>query len=141
MAETIEGRVAKILSETHLIISCGSTVGVKEGMVFVVLAEGEDVEDPETGESLGQWEIPKGHVRAVHVQEKLTTCTAHVVDEKAAKSTDLSTRTLSADMIAVSMRRDSSRESPKLRVNLGDVSGLPLIGPIAIGDKVRCVSA
>ena len=140
MAETIEGRVAKILSETHLIISCGSTAGVKEGMVFIVLAEGEDVKDPETGESLGQWEIPKGRVRAVHVQERLATCMACVVDEKAAKSSDPSTHTLSADMIAVSMRRESSRETPKLRVNPADVSGVPHIGPIAVGDKARSVS-
>lgn len=141
MAEKIEGRVAKILNETHLIINCGSADGVQEGMAFVVLAEGEEVHDPETGQSLGRWEIPKGRVRAAHVQEKLATCVAHAEETRNEQSADPSTRTLSADMIRVSMRDGRSGDSAKLRVNPADVSGVPDVGPISVGDKVRSVSA
>jgi len=40
---------------------------------FVVYAEGEELTDPDTGESLGTLEIVRGRAYAKHVQKRLTT--------------------------------------------------------------------
>ena len=131
MSALIEGRVAQILSESQIVITPGAAAGARVGMVFVVLAEGEPVKDPQTGETLGRLEIPKGYIRAMHVQEKMTTCAAF--EPEPAASADASTRVLSAAMIAVSMRVTGAR----LNVNRGQVAGKPAVGPISVGDLVR----
>jgi hypothetical protein len=74
VSELLEGKVAQILSDKYIVIAIGALAGAKVGMTFVVLAQGEEVKDPATGAVLGRWELPKGYLRATHVQEKLTTC-------------------------------------------------------------------
>lgn len=66
-------RVAKIQNETTVVINRGADDGVKPGTRFLIYAVGEEVLDPETGESLGRLEIVKGTGRATHVQPKLAT--------------------------------------------------------------------
>ena len=135
MSELIEGKVAQILSENYVILNIGSNAGVEVGMAFVVLAQGEEVKDPETGEALGRWEVPKGYIRATHVQERLCTCEGFVPGEEDESGTDPSTNVLSAAMIAAHMRPESDRV--RMRVNRSDVSGMPVIRPISVGDTVR----
>jgi hypothetical protein len=138
--QIIEGRIAAILSEALLVINIGADAGVREGMIFTVLAEGNEVKDPDTGATLGKWEMPKGHVRATHVQPKMATCEAF--DPTAAKPSgdDMTTRTLSASMITASMRRSLTEGAGgKLNVRRGDIQGMPEIGPIQVGDRVRAI--
>ncbi len=65
-------KVAKVLNSTSVILAAGSNDGIKEGMEFVIYDLSETICDPETGEDLGQLELVKGRVYAVHVQDKLT---------------------------------------------------------------------
>ncbi len=136
--QPIEGRVAAILNEYNLIINVGAAHGVKEAMRFVIFATGADVKDPESGQPLGKWEFPKGIVRAKHVQEKMTICVSESPDA-GTRPVDAMSRVLSADMISVSMRETLLREGTgdRLNVNPSQVEGLPEIGPISVGDKVR----
>jgi hypothetical protein len=138
MSQPIEGRVAAILDEYHLIINVGSAHGVKEGMRFVIYAQGADVKDPDTGQPLGKWEFPKGTVKAKHVQEKMTVCASEAA-APGEKPAETSTRVLSADMISVSMREQilQQTQAQKLDVNRAQMEGLPEIGPITVGDRVR----
>jgi len=138
MAQPIEGRVAAILDEYHLIINVGSAQGVTEGMRFVIFAQGAEVKDPGTGQPMGRWEFPKGTVKARHVQEKMTVCVSEPPEGGPRPAQDM-TRVLSADMISVSMREQLQRESQaqKLNVNRSQMEGLPEIGPISVGDRVR----
>ncbi len=138
MEKLIEGKVARILSENVIILNVGANAGVKPGAAFVVFARGEEVIDPETGEALGCWEVPKGHLRATHVQERMTTCESFLPGAKPAEQADKGTNVLSAALIAHSMRPETWRKSRvPLSVNRSDVSGMPSIGPISIGDPVR----
>lgn len=133
----IDGKIAQIISESHLVINVGSAAGVRPGMLFAILTEGAEVSDPETGQSLGKWEMPKGHIRALHVQENMSVCEAVSAEQESAKDeSDPSTRTLSASMVAVSMseRRDTA---PKLNVVRADIKGMPEVGPVRVGEKVR----
>ena len=137
MSDPIEGKVAAILSESLVVISVGAEAGVREGMIFAVLAQGAEVKDPDSGEVLGRWEVPKGHIRATHVQLKISTCEAFEPTAREEPG-DRSTQTLSASMIAVSMRRHLAEgTAAKLNVRRGDVEGMPEIGPVQVGDRVR----
>lgn len=140
MAETIEGKVAKIIDEKTMVINVGGAAGVKPGMLFVIFADMDEVKDPDTGEVLGSWEAIKGHVQAAHVQERLSVCAPAVPKAAGAEKTEGGSRVLSAEMIAASFTSAGGAGSPKLNVRTADVSGLPEIGPIAVGDKVRSIS-
>jgi len=134
MSEAIEGKVAKILDGSNLIINVGSSHGVQPGLRLIVFAPGDEVVDPDTGESLGTWEAVKGEIVANHVQERISICGAAPPPEKE-DQVDPSTRTLSAAMIADHMRTDSAQS--RLNVNKGQIDGMPKVGPISVGDPVR----
>ncbi len=137
MAQLIEGKVAQILSENCIIINVGAQAGVKVGMAFAVLARGEEVKDPESGEALGRWEVPKGHIRVTHVQERLATCEGFMPGHTT-QAEDPSTQVLSAAMITHSMRPETWRggAGARLNVNRAELSGMPAFGPISVGDPV-----
>lgn len=138
MSKLIEGRIAQIVSENYVVINAGVSAGVKVGMAFVVLAQGEDVKDPDTGEALGRWEMPKGYIRATHVQERLATCEGFAPGRDTTPE-DPSTDVLSAALITHSMRPASWREGRDTRLNVkrSEILGMPKIGPITVGDVVR----
>ena len=141
MAHTVEGKVAKILSDTHLIVNLGAMHGIRVGTVFTILAEGDEVTDPDSGEVLGNWEVPKGRVIATHVQDRLTTCESYNEVVREGEHEDPSTHVLSADMTRIAMRPETvSGKPPALNVNRGDIAGMPRIAPISVGDKVRTTS-
>jgi len=137
MAALIEGKVARILSDNIVIINVGTAAGVKPGMPFVVLAQGEEVADPETGKPLGRWETPKGHLRVTHAQERMATCEGFD-PTRPVETGDPRSNVLSAAMIAHSMRPETWRAAvTNLNVNRSEVAGMPTIGPISVGDVVR----
>lgn len=138
MPHTVEGKIAKILDDRHVVINLGAMQGVKMGTVFSIIAQGDEVKDPDTGEVLGQWEIPKGFVIATHVQDRLATCESYQMREAEEEDEDPTTRVLSADMTNLAMRAHAmAGRQTKLTVNPRDISGMPRIGPIGVGDKVR----
>lgn len=131
----IVGKVAKILDEVRLVINRGSRDGVRPGMRFVAYAEVEDVADPETGESLGKWELVKGRLLAAHVQERMTVCAPE--PESATAAEGQGDRVLSWEMVAVSMMDRKRAGSAGLKVDASQMSGLPEAGPVRVGDPVR----
>ncbi len=143
MENKIEGKVARILDEYSIVINVGRNNGVVNGMVFVVYVQGDDeIKDPDSGESLGKLENVKDYVYVSHVQDKFSTC---VAGEKGAFSGEVQStgaQTLSGAMMAESMkaRPGSDRVSnEKLNVNTSQITGVPQLGPISVGDGVRAV--
>lgn len=140
MAAPVEGKVAKILDDQTLILNVGSAAGVTQGMVFSVFAPVEEVKDPDTGRSLGAWEAVKGYVQAAHPQEQLTVCRVYVARPRVeARPEDRGTHVLSAEMVEVSMLRGGSQPRARLNVDRAQLSGLPEVGPIKVGDRARSV--
>lgn len=131
MSDVIKGKIAKIVDEYSVILNIGSNHGVLPKMIFDIYDLGDEIKDPDTGESLGKWEIVKGRVMVKHVQEKLSFATV-LPREKKKKGT-----TLSAQMAAVSMQRKHKEDS--LRVKTNQISGMPKIKPISVGDHVKQV--
>ena len=74
----VEGKVAKILGNSEIVINRGRDGGVRAGMMFEVFApEGEEVWDPDTGETLGTVEDIKAHAEVIDVKERLAVARLH----------------------------------------------------------------
>ncbi len=78
----VQSRLAKVVHVTdpdrgyapiEVVINRGSADGVNVGDRFLVFGVGPMINDPDTGEHLGQLELVRGRGEAVHVQEHLTT--------------------------------------------------------------------
>ena len=69
----ILGKVIRKLSPTELVVNIGRSHGVSESSTFIVFALGDEIKDPDTGESLGPLEIVRGRAEAKHVQDKMST--------------------------------------------------------------------
>lgn len=68
----LEGKVAKILGRNEVVINKGRADGVKTGMMFEIFApEGEEVWDPDTGETLGTVEDIKAKAEITEVKDRL----------------------------------------------------------------------
>ena len=104
---SLQGRVAKILNARELVINIGQNQGVKEGMIFAVLAEAPlIIKDPETGEQLGELDREKVRVRATEVNPKITVCKTYRqlrttgfrgIQEMLTETVQMKTETLKAD--------------------------------------------
>jgi len=71
----LEGKVAGIINERELAINIGTVHGVKEGMMFKVLAEKPtEIYDPETQVLLGVIDREKVRVKVNEVHEKFSVC-------------------------------------------------------------------
>jgi hypothetical protein len=68
----ISGKIARILSDSEIVLNIGSQDGVEVGMEFVIYSEDDHIIDPVTGEDLGALETVKGRVKVTHVMEKLS---------------------------------------------------------------------
>lgn len=141
--EKIEGKVAKILDEYSIVINVGRDNDVVNGMVFVVFVQSDDeVKDPDSGEALGKLEHVKDYIFVSHVQDKFSTCVAGEKEASAGEHESQGAQTLSGAMMAESMtvRPGGGRiSSEKLNINTSQVTGVPQLDPISVGDMVRAV--
>ena len=135
MSTQIEGKVAAIIDDTTLVLNIGDEQGVEEGMAFAIFAAHGEIKDPDSGESLGSWEMVKARVVATHVQPRLCTVRAPIVGEAPVVG---DTRTLSAMMVehSVSLPKGAG-EWQRLEVRGADISGRPQSQLIAVGDGAR----
>jgi len=138
MSKVIEGKVAAIIDDTSLVLNVGYQQGVKEGMVFVIFAKHANITDPDTGESLGEWEMVKARVAVVHVQERMCTVRAPSLREERPQD---GTRPLSTMMVEHSLGYYGGQGEAwqRLQVRTADISGRPKTQPIAVGDGARSV--
>ena len=68
----VECKVAKILGKGEVVLNRGREHGVRQGMLFEIFApEGEEVWDPDTGETLGTVEDVKAKAEVTEVKERL----------------------------------------------------------------------
>lgn len=82
------GRVASVdrLGES-VIINRGENHSIRLGDTFHIVRLGEEIRDPDTGETLGTREILVGRVQVIHVQENISTAIA--LDEEKVPSRPL----------------------------------------------------
>ena len=68
--EMIEGQITKVPNPYTVVINRGDIHGVEEDMRFIIYRIGDDIIDPETGDSLGELEYVKAKVKITYVAEK-----------------------------------------------------------------------
>ena len=65
--------VAAVIDDYTLVINRGSKDAVKVGDRFLVYAIGQEIQDPESHESLGRLELVRGIGRVTNVQQSMAT--------------------------------------------------------------------
>lgn len=63
------------------VINKGAEQGVKPGDTYLIYSLGPEINDPETGASLGRLEIVRGRAIVRHVQEKMSTLESDEFEE------------------------------------------------------------
>jgi hypothetical protein len=66
-------KVAAVLDDRHVVINKGAKDGVSIGQEYIIYAYGDEIQDPDTGNSLGRLEIIRGFGKVSRVQEHLAT--------------------------------------------------------------------
>ncbi len=133
MTEFLHGHIVRILDDQRLVINLGMEQGVSVGDHFFIYEEGDEISDPQTGESLGRLELLKAEVEAVHVQEKITLVSPLKKDQPQ-KQTVLSA-TLAQVYQSDTVGADKQRGHLNVRQN--QITGLYQASPITVGDAVR----
>ncbi len=134
--EFLRGKVALILDEQRLVINIGMERGVSVGDRFVIFEDGQEIDDPNSQQSLGRLELVKAQVEAVHVQEKMSL----VMPTK--KETSTQTTVLSATLAKTASTGTTDIHRDRLNVQVDQIAGLPQINSaIAVGDSVRSIAA
>ena len=87
MTETPQGsneiaRVAKVLDEHRLVLNRGTEHGVELGTRYLIYEAGEEIDDPDSGDSLGALEIVKGEAVVDHVQARMSLVTLERGDQR-----------------------------------------------------------
>ena len=67
-------KIAKIIDEYKVVVNAGSNDFIKENDTLEVYEPGQEVTDPDTGESLGTLDFVKGKLRVVDVFPKMCVC-------------------------------------------------------------------
>ena len=135
MPETISAKVAAVADETTLVLNVGLEQGVSEGMVFAIVAEQQEIADPDSGESLGNWEVVKARVVVEHVQERMCTVRSQLRQEIDTSGT------LSTMMVRHSFGAYGSAAGDRasMQVRATGLAGRPKVRPIEVGDRARLV--
>ena len=135
-SSSVVGKVAAVVDGTTLVLNVGGEQGVTEGMVFAIAAQYQEISDPDTDESLGNWEVEKARVVVSHVQERMCTVRSPLTPAVAPIGT------LSTMMVRHSFGLYGARERDRQRLEVGgsSVTGRPRTQPIEVGDTIRSVS-
>ncbi|WP_140420542.1 hypothetical protein [Novosphingobium sp. B 225] len=73
-------RVAAIIDDFHIVLNVGRDDGIQSVQKFLIYGLGQEITDPETGESLGILEIIRGRGKVVHLQDRF--CTIKSIDTR-----------------------------------------------------------
>lgn len=118
-------RVVKIISDRQIVLNVGSENAVQVGDIFHIIDKnGEPIIDPETGEYLGNLDLPKATIIVEYVYPKMCICGNNEIIEE-------------QNPFANPFELENHVYRPPLKVNLDEVSGgfdINLLSPIQIGD-------
>lgn len=116
-------RVVKIISDYEIVVNAGSIHGIKKDDELEIFIPGEEITDPETGETLGTLDTIKANIIVKNVYEKMCVC---VNSETITRS------------IFDPLQNLSRTERKKLNVDSTEISGgLNPDRKIRVGDLVR----
>lgn len=129
----LRGHVIRILDDQRLLINLGAEQGIFIGDRLCIYDLGEEIVDPQTQENLGNMEIVKGVVEAVHVQEKMTLIMPLLLDRPQQSTV------LSAALAQINPSGMGDPDRHRLYVRQDQIGGRQPTTPITVGTPVRTV--
>jgi len=117
--------VVKVIDDFTVVINKGATNGITKESRFLIIEVGDEIIDPETGNSLGLLEITKGWCLPTHIQENI--CTIQSNEYKQSESSTEITKTRSTFIGLTGPVTEVSKPGRRYK--------LKLKGP-NIGDKI-----
>lgn len=146
----IRGRIIRIVDPREVVINLGSTDGIDQDSIFLILGEEEIIIDPETETELGRVSVVKGRVKAKTVDDHYTITstrwkvnTIDVVGPLAEALGEAAEAIASTKYPALLSELSKSRETPvdtgDLDVNEQDLQPWKALKetPVAVGDEVE----
>ena len=70
--------IVKKIDNYQIVINKGTKDDINNNMRFLVYEEGEEITDPNSKESLGKLEIPKGFFKVQHIQDRISTLISEI---------------------------------------------------------------
>jgi hypothetical protein len=139
----VEGKVAKILGNNEIVINRGRSQGVRQGMHFEIFApDGEEVWDPDTGETLGTVEDVKAKAEVTEVKERLAVARLQSTQDTPFGAVNIgemqeNLQRMFGQMFGedVQVRGSTSGDDPDLESMLG--GPLQDLSQVQVGDAVR----
>jgi hypothetical protein len=80
-----QSKVAKVVNTYSVVLNVGQNEGVDIGDDYILYRVGEDILDPDTGESLGAYEQIVGRGTITHVQDLMSTLVSSEIKESGRK--------------------------------------------------------
>lgn len=74
-------KIAHVKNDYEFVINKGADDGISVDDMLIIYRLGDEIKDPETGESLGTLEDIIGRVIVTHVQERMATVKSHEFDK------------------------------------------------------------
>lgn len=122
-------KIAKIVNDYTFIINGGSTDGVEEADEFnIVQKEDFEVLDPDTGESLGSYELIKGKIYATNIYPKFSICETRTYQQ---------TVNTNAFQNIIGNSTKTITSNIRLDVDEDQITGGLTPDPIKVGDTVE----
>lgn len=116
-------KVIKIVSDSEIVVNAGTEKGIHKGAELQVFIPGEEVIDPETGDSLGALDFIKAYLYVKHAFPKMCVCE--------------NSETITSNPFAL-MESYTTHQTKRLNVDSTEISGgLSGSRKIKIGDLVR----
>lgn len=140
MADNYLGTIIRINADnTEFVINKGNEHGVRKGYKFLIIEIGESIEDPETGENLGELEIIKGEAMTLHIQDKMSTLISneYIIKPGVEEVIYRNAQPRSNMGLGVSWARDNA---PASKIVTEPVKVLKPLLKVKIGDKVKLIS-
>ena len=137
MASEAVGRIVKIFHDSLMLANIGLDHGVRFDDELALFEWGEEIVEPETGESLGRLEVVKARLRAAHVQPTMTLLVPQAT-EGSGYASSTKPQVLSA-VLAQTYTGGAAPARTGLTVRRDQVTGMPRPAPVQLGDRVRPV--
>lgn len=123
-----EAIVVKIINEFTVVVNKGAKDGVKLGHRYLIYGLGDELCDPDTGESLGRLEIVRGTGKVIHVQDRMATIRSDRVESRSDSRRRIIKRPLSSFGIFLG--------GEEVVEEIGGAEEIPFVHP-TVGDRAR----
>jgi hypothetical protein len=129
------GKIIRILDDQTVVINRGTDHGVEPQMRFGIYTPVDEIVDPDTGLTLGQYRQRKGVIVATEVHPSFSVASTPAVRRQT--EVEEQSPLFSMGLSTTKKRRETIITHPSLDVRQDQVDPIPGSGDVAVGDAVE----